>query len=127
MTHAIQQVNGAPVIPVIRYRNLPMAVNWLCAAFGFEKHRIITDSVGALTFAQLTLRSAMIMLGPVRQSVFDSFLKQPDEIGGAETQVCYFLVADAHTHCARARAAGAEIVLDIEHRVNGGRGYSCRD
>jgi uncharacterized glyoxalase superfamily protein PhnB len=49
----------------------------------------------------------------VRDSAFDKFLKQPDEIGGAETQVCYFFVADAHTHCARAKAAGAEVVFDI--------------
>jgi hypothetical protein len=78
-------------------------------------------------FAQLTFGSAMIMLGPVRDSAFDKLLKQPDEIGGAETQVCYFFVADAHTHCARAKAAGAEVVFDIAHQANGGRSYSCRD
>jgi uncharacterized glyoxalase superfamily protein PhnB len=118
---------GAPVVPVIRYRDLPAAITWLCAAFGFEKHRITTDSSGAVMFAQLTFGSAMIMLGPVRESAFDKLLKQPDEIGGAETQVCYFFVADAHSHCARAKAAGAEVVFDIAHQANGGRSYSCRD
>jgi uncharacterized glyoxalase superfamily protein PhnB len=118
---------GAPVVPVIRYRDLPPAITWLCAAFGFEKHRITTDSSGTVMFAQLTFGSAMIMLGPVRDSAFDKLLKQPDEIGGAETQVCYFFVADAHTHCARAKAAGAEVVFDIAHQANGGRSYSCRD
>ena len=78
-------------------------------------------------FAQLTFGSAMIMLGPVREFAFDKLLKQPDEIGGAETQVCYFFVADAHSHCARAKAAGAEVVFDIAHQANGGRSYSCRD
>jgi uncharacterized glyoxalase superfamily protein PhnB len=119
--------NGAPVVPVIRYRDLPAAITWLCAAFGFEKHRITTDSAGGVMFAQLTFGSAMIMLGPVRESAFDKLLKQPDEIGGAETQVCYFFVADAHSHCARAKAAGAEVVFDIAHQANGGRSYSCRD
>jgi hypothetical protein len=52
---------------------------------------------------------------------------QPDEIGGVETQVCYLCVANAHAHYARAKAAGAAIVLDIEHETNRGRGYSCRD
>jgi uncharacterized glyoxalase superfamily protein PhnB len=118
---------GAPVVPVIRYRDLPAAITWLCAAFGFEKHRITTDSSGGVMFAQLTFGSAMVMLGPVRDSAFDKLLKQPDEIGGAETQVCYFFVADAHTHCARAKAAGAEVVFDIAHQANGGRSYSCRD
>lgn len=123
----VPHANGAPVVPVIRYRDLPAAITWLCAAFGFEKHRITTDSSGAAMFAQLTFGSAMIMLGPVRESAFDKLLKQPDEIGGAETQVCYFFVADAHSHCARAKAAGAEVVFDIAHQANGGRSYSCRD
>ena len=123
----VLKAGGAPVVPVIRYRNLPAAIAWLCAAFGFEKHRITTDSNGGVMFAQLTFGSAMVMLGPVRDSAFDKFLKQPDEIGGAETQVCYFFVADAHTHCARAKAAGAEVVFDIADQVKGGRSYSCRD
>ena len=127
MTHASIEQSGAPVVPVIRYRNLPAAINWLCAAFGFEKHRITADSSGTIIFAQLTFGPTMIMVGPVRDSAFDRFLKQPDEIGGAETQVCYFRIADAHAHCARAKAAGAQIVFDIEDRGNGGRSYSCRD
>src|SRR5262245_37528022 len=127
MTHATPKANGAPVVPVIRYRNLPTAISWLCAAFGFEKHRITTDSTGRVMFAQLTFGSAMIMLGSVRETAYDKLLKQPDEIGGAETQVCYFFVADAHAHCARAKAAGAKIVFDIADPANGGRSYSCRD
>jgi uncharacterized glyoxalase superfamily protein PhnB len=126
-TPIVPHANGAPVVPVIRYRDLPAAITWLCAAFGFEKHRITTDNSGTVMFAQLTFGSAMIMLGPVRESAFDKLLKQPDEIGGAETQVCYFFVADAHSHCARAKAAGAEVVFDIAHQANGGRSYSCRD
>ena len=41
-------------------------------------------------------------------------MTQPADTGGAETQICYLFVADATAHCARAKAAGAEIVLDIE-------------
>jgi hypothetical protein len=52
---------------------------------------------------------------------------QPDEIGGVETQLCYLHVENVAVHYARARAAGAEIVLDIEDEANSGRGYSCRD
>ena len=39
---------------------------------------------------------------------------QPDEIGGVETQISYLFVEDARAHHARAKAAGAEIVLDID-------------
>jgi hypothetical protein len=54
-------------------------------------------------------------------------MKQPDQIGGVETQICYLYVADAEAHRARAVAAGAEIVLDIDAEGYTGRGYSCRD
>jgi uncharacterized glyoxalase superfamily protein PhnB len=118
---------GSAVIPVVRYRNLPAAIDWLCSAFGFEKHRIALDNNGGCLFAQLAFGNALVMVSPVRTSAFDKLMRQPDEVGGAETQVCYFFVRDANAHCARARAAGAEIVFDVENRVGGGRSYSCRD
>jgi uncharacterized glyoxalase superfamily protein PhnB len=115
------------VFPVIRYRNVPAAVDWLCDAFGFERHRITTGDDGAISLAQLTFGTAMVMLGPVRKSGFDRYMRQPDEIGGAETQVCYCFVADANAHFVRAKTAGAEILFDLEDRTNGGRSYSCLD
>lgn len=115
------------VVPVMRYRNLPAAIDWLCAAFGFEKHHVTVADNGTILFAQLTFGSAMIMVGPVRASAFDKLLRQPDEVGGAETQVCYFFITDAHAHSTRAKAAGAEIIFDIEDAAHGGRSYSCRD
>ena len=127
MPEATTNAMGTSVVPVMRYRDIPAAINWLCRAFGFERHRITVGENGAIMFAQLTFGTAMIMIGPVRESAFDKLLRQPDEIGGAETQVCYFFVADAHAHCARAKAAGAQIVFDIEDEVKGGRSYSCRD
>ena len=122
-THDIE----ASVVPVLRYRNLPAAIDWLCAAFGFEKHYVVTGKSGTARFAQLTFGNAMIMLGSVQESAFDKLMTQPDEIGGVETQTCYFFVADAHAHCARAKAAGAAVIFDIEDKVKGGRSYSCRD
>jgi uncharacterized glyoxalase superfamily protein PhnB len=118
---------GTSVVPVMRYRDVAAAIDWLGKAFGFAIHRVTGGANGAIMFAQLTFGTAMIMVGPVRQSAFDRLLKQPDEIGGAETQVCYFFVADARAHCARARAAGAEIVFSIEDEGRGGASYSCRD
>jgi uncharacterized glyoxalase superfamily protein PhnB len=118
---------ASAVVPVLRYRNLPVAIDWLCRAFGFERHRVTVDGDGTLLFAQLTFGSSLIMISPVRASAFDKLMRQPDEVGWVETQVCYFFVPDARDHCARARAAGAEIVFNVEDRDNGGRCYSCRD
>ena len=37
------------------------------------------------------------------------------------------IVDDVDAHCARARAAGAEIVMEPADQDYGGRLYSCRD
>jgi uncharacterized glyoxalase superfamily protein PhnB len=119
--------NGPPstIVPTLRYRDVAAAIDWLCNAFGFERHLVVPGEDGAVRYAQLTFGDGMVMLGPVSQSAFDGLMTQPADTGGAETQICYLFVADAEAHCARAKAAGADIVLDIEE--DGGRGYSCRD
>jgi uncharacterized glyoxalase superfamily protein PhnB len=111
----------------MRYRDVAAASEWLCAAFGFETHRVVTSKTGAVQYAQLVSGDAMFLLAPVQDAPIDRYMKQPDEIGGAETQSCYLVVGDADAHYARARDAGAEIILDIQDDDSGGRGYSCRD
>ena len=114
-------------MPAMRYRALAPAIDWLCATFGFEKHRVVTAEDGRVVFAQLTFGPSMILLGPVANSEIDAFMKQPDEVGGAETQSCYLVVDDIAAHRARVEAAGAEIVVDLRDFAYGGRGYTCRD
>ena len=63
----------------------------------------------------------------VKDNEFNRLMKQPDEISGAETQPAYVVVPDADAHYARAKAAGAEILIDIKDEGYGGRGYACRD
>ena len=69
----------------------------------------------------------MILVRSIGDSVLDQLMKQPDEIGGAETQSCYLVVEDADCHYSQARAAGADILLNVADDDHGGRGYSCRD
>ena len=54
-------------------------------------------------------------------------MKQPDEIGGAETQSCYFVVARRGRPPCQGEGGRAEIVLAVEDDDFGGRGYTCRD
>jgi uncharacterized glyoxalase superfamily protein PhnB len=115
------------IIPTLRYRDVPRAIEWLCAAFGFEKHLLVDDADGAVIYAELAIGASMIMVGPAEGSAFDGLMKQPDQLGGVETQICYLYVTDAEAHRQRAVAAGAEIVLDIDAEGYTGRGYSCRD
>jgi uncharacterized glyoxalase superfamily protein PhnB len=118
---------GSTIIPGLRYRNAPAAIDWLCNAFGFEKHLVIPGENNHISHAQLNFGSGMIMLGSIKDNEFSRNMKQPDEIGGAETQSCYVVVADTDAHYARAKAAGAQILIDIHDEEYGGRGYACRD
>jgi uncharacterized glyoxalase superfamily protein PhnB len=119
----------ATVIPCLRYRDAPAAIEWLCSTFGFNKQAVYPNSDGTIAHAQLTFGSGMIMLGSAveKATEWGKLIKQPDQIGGAETQSTYLIVADADVLYARAKAAGAEIVIDIKDEDYGGRGFSCRD
>ena len=46
---------------------------------------------------------------------------------GACTGAAYVVVSDVDAHCARARAAGAEIVRELENTPYGSREYAARD
>lgn len=119
----------ATVIPCLRYRDAPAAIKWLCSTFGFEEQIIVPNPDGTIAHAQLRFGNGMIMLGSVLEveTEFGRLIKQPDEIGGFETQSAYVVVSDADEIYARAKAAGAEIVIEIKDEDYGGRDFSCRD
>ena len=54
-------------------------------------------------------------------------LRQPDEVGGGQTQSIYLVVPDPDAVFARAKAAGAQIVLELKDQDYGGRDFSCFD
>jgi uncharacterized glyoxalase superfamily protein PhnB len=115
------------LMPLMRYRELAEAMGWLEQAFGFEKQIAVSDSDGEVIYGQMTYRGSLMMMGAVRDTDLDKLMRQPDEVGGVETQSCYIVVDDADAHYARALGAGADVVLDIKSDGLGRRGYSCRD
>lgn len=115
------------VIPSLRYRDAPAAIDWLVRVLGFEKHLIVPDDDKGIAHAQLTLGNGMIMLGSVADTPFNKLMKQPDEIGGAETQSCYLVVPDADAVHERVLAADGRIAIAIKDEDYGGRGFSCLD
>jgi uncharacterized glyoxalase superfamily protein PhnB len=117
----------ANIIPCMRYHNAPAAIEWLCNAFGFEKHLVVPGDNNTIAHAQLRFGNGMIMLGSVHDDEFGQLMKTPRDFGGVGTQSPYVIVDDADTHYARAKAAGAKIVMDIKDEDYGGRGYSCSD
>lgn len=117
----------ATVIPCLRYRDAPAAIEWLCRVFGFEEQLVVPNEDGSIAHAQLSFGNGMIMLASTSDSEFGRLMKLPGEIGGAETQTAYVIVSDADLVYRQARAADAEIILDIKDEDYGGRGFSCRD
>lgn len=117
------------VIPCLRYRDAAAAIEWLCKAFGFEKQAVYPNPDGSIAHAQLSFGNGMIMLGSAKpdDTGWGRLIRQPDEVGGFETQAAYLVVDDADALYAQAQAAGAEIVLEIRDQDYGGRDFSCRD
>jgi len=114
-------------IPCLRYRDAPAAIDWLCRAFGFARHAVYEGPNNTIAHAELEFGNGMIMLGSgTHEGEFGKLIRQPRDVG-AETQAPYVVVADADAHYAQAKAAGAEIVVDIKTEDYGGRGYTCRD
>lgn len=120
--------SGSTVIPGLRYRDAPAMIDWLCRAFGFEKHAVYPNPDGTIAHAQLTLGNGMIMLGSVTSGTPHSeLIRQPDELKKSETQSPYLAVPDCDAVYAKAKKAGAEMVFDIKDQDYGGRGFTCRD
>jgi uncharacterized glyoxalase superfamily protein PhnB len=107
----------ATIIPALRYRDAPAAIDFLCTAFGFERHFVVPGKAGTIDHAQLRFGNGMVMLGSAHD----------DEFGHLAGQSTYIVVDDADAHYARARAAGAEILKEIMSPEYGGRFYTSRD
>lgn len=114
------------IIPGMRYRDAPAAIEWLCNTFGFEKDLVVPGENGTIAHAQLTLGNGMIMLGSALDDEHGQLVKVPADVGYA-TQSVYIIVPEIDAHYQRARAAGAEIVVEIADQDYGGRLYATRD
>ena len=122
-------MNQSSIIPCLRYRNAVAAIEWLCRVFGFTTHAVYNNDDGTVAHAELIYGGGMIMLGSVlaEETDFGRQIKQPDEIGGFETQCPYIVVRDIDALYQQVKAAGAEIVIDIKDQSYGSRDFSCRD
>ncbi|MES2018283.1 MAG: VOC family protein [Pseudomonadota bacterium] len=118
----------ASVIPCLRYRDAPAAIEWLCATFGFEPHLVVPGENNTIAHAQLSFGNGMIMLGSSStNNAYGQLMAQPADVQGKQTQTVYVVVADADAVYARVRRAGMEIIMDLKDEDYGGRGFSCRD
>lgn len=94
---------------------------------GFKKLFVVPDANTGIAHATLTFGNGIIMVSSVSDSPINKLMKQPDEIGGAETQSCYLIVPDADAVHERVLVANAKVVIAIKDEDYGGRGFSCLD
>lgn len=119
------------IFPGFRYTDAPAAIDFLCNAFGFERHAVYTDEAdpSIVHHAQLTLGNSMIMLGSHRGGEVTQLygFKLPGEVGGVTSATCVF-VEDPDAHHATAKAAGADVIRSpYDNDGYPGRAYDVRD
>lgn len=118
---------SSTVIPTMRYEDAKKAVEWLCDAFGFEKHNVYNDEKNQVTHAELKHGTGLIMIGPNTPSEFGKYIRLPSQVGGVETQVTFIMVNDPESHFRRAKEKGAEILMPLKKQDYGASDYTCRD
>ena len=114
------------VISCLAYRDARAAIDWLCRVIGFSTRQLYEGPDNTAAHAELTLGGGMIMLGTVKDSEYGRLIRQPDEIGGAETQSVFVVVPDADEVYRRAKESGAKIAIEMKTEAYG-RGFSCYD
>lgn len=116
------------VIACFRYKQAADAIEWLCKAFGFERHQVVPDDEGGIAHAELKFGGGMIMLGSTRNDDFGQMLRPPVEGKSAVvTNTLYVVVSDVEGHFRRAEAAGATVITRPTTQEFGGSNYTCRD
>ena len=116
------------VIPGMRYHDCLGAIEWLCKALGFEKHAVYMGEGTSVMHAELVFGNGMIMLGSAsNRSDYSKYTAMPEELGGREIRSISLVVSDCDAVYAQAKAAGAEMVLDLEEKGYGGKAFTCRD
>jgi uncharacterized glyoxalase superfamily protein PhnB len=115
------------IMPTLRYRNAPAAIDWLCSVLGFARHAVYANPDGTIGHAELTLGGGMIMLGSQKDDEYSHRFKSPGELGGAETRSAYIIMPDADAVYAKAKAAGGAIVREIQDTSYGSREFAVND
>lgn len=108
------------VHPCLSYRDARAAIDFLQRAFGFEALHVHDAPGGGVAHCEMRAGQGIVMFG--------------DHAAGAERWGdhtgqgwVYVAVPEVDDLCARAREAGAEIVMEPTDQDHGSRDFSARD
>ena len=113
-------------IPYLRYHDAPAAIDWLRLTFGFEVKSLISNEDGSIEYAQLVYGQGMLIVTSVLHNDGDAYMVQPEQARGV-TQGVYLVTDEPDVLCERAKASGADVIIDIREAPYGGRSFTCRD
>ena len=103
---------GTPnIYPFMRFADPDAALEWLAQAFDFRELAVYRGDDGAIVHGEVSLGPGIVMFGS----------------GDPASQGVYVAVDDADAHYERAKAAGAEIVREIEDTPYDSREYTAKD
>jgi PhnB protein len=109
------------IIPYLYYADVPKAVEWLVNVFGFEKI-MIQPTGNDRHHGEVRFGAGVVMMGTAAAQFESSSPRQAN----AHTGGVFIYLAEVDAHCARAKAAGAQIVNDLSEQPYG-RTYWARD
>jgi len=114
------------IYPVFRYDDALAAIAWLKSALGFEEQVVYRGEGETVAHAQLSLAGNLIMLGSVRP---DTNGKSPQTLGGftGGIYIAFATPAEVDGLYARAKAAGAQIVRELNDTDYGSHEFGLRD
>jgi len=108
------------IYPVLKYEDARAAIDFLERAFGFEQHSVHDGENGAVSHAEFRFGDQFIMFGSVSEG-------DPRFNQGVGRTTLYVVVDDPDSLHARAKEAGAEIVMEPTDQDYGSRDFAARD
>ena len=120
--------SGSMIIPSLRYKDAHAAIEWLVRAFRMQKQAVYDGPDGTVAHAQLTYGTGMVMLGSsTNASPHGHLYATPAAIGGRVTSPLYLIAEDCEAMYASAKAAGAEVVMELTTMDYGGQAFTVLD
>jgi PhnB protein len=117
------EILGQRLVPMLAYDDAPAALDFLCAAFGFEERYRMPMPDGSIGHAEIALGEHLVMLAT---SWKVAGFASPRDLPGLHGQLlCY--VEDVDAHYARARRAGAVVIAEPRDQPYGHRSYRALD
>ncbi|MDR0264240.1 MAG: hypothetical protein LBJ04_13555 [Sphingobacterium sp.] len=118
--------NFPTITPGLLYHDAPEMIKWLCEVFDFEQKTLIPGQNGGILHAHLTFANGGVMLSSVENYEYAHWCRSPLQTGISTVEIIVF-VEDIEKHYHHVQQKGANIIMFLEEKMYGGKGYSVKD